>query len=166
MQKPEKFRLRLNLFDSVVLVLALAAGAFLLWSALKPDAAPADGADASVVTVRYTVCFQRWLEGTSSAIHAGDRLTDSVRNYDIGRVVSAEAVPSTGLRVDHDARRYVLATMEGYEDVMVTVDVPCTVTSEAITTTSGYVLRVGGTAYVQGDGYLASGYIRAIERED
>ena len=33
-----KFRLRLNLFDGIVLVLALAVGAFLLWRAVKPAA--------------------------------------------------------------------------------------------------------------------------------
>ena len=37
-----KFRFRLNLFDSIVLVLALAVGAFLVWSAIKPAAAPAE----------------------------------------------------------------------------------------------------------------------------
>ena len=31
-----KFRFRLNLFDSIVLVLALAVGAFLVWSSIKP----------------------------------------------------------------------------------------------------------------------------------
>lgn len=30
-----KFRFRLNLFDSIVLVLALAVGAFLVWSAIS-----------------------------------------------------------------------------------------------------------------------------------
>ena len=39
-QNTPKFRLRLNLFDTIVLVLALAVGAFLLWRAVKP-AAPA-----------------------------------------------------------------------------------------------------------------------------
>ena len=42
-----KFRFRLNLFDSIVLVLALAVGAFLVWSAIKPAAAPAEGAGSA-----------------------------------------------------------------------------------------------------------------------
>ena len=37
-QNTPKFRLRLNLFDTIVLVLALAVGAFLLWRAVKPAA--------------------------------------------------------------------------------------------------------------------------------
>ena len=37
-QNKPKFRLRLNLFDALVLVAVLAVGAFLLWNALKPQA--------------------------------------------------------------------------------------------------------------------------------
>lgn len=164
MAENKKFRLRLNLFDGIVLILALAVGAVLLWSALKPSAAPEAVTDSSA-TIRYTVLFQRWLEGTSSAVHEGDRLTDSIRNYEMGRVVSAEARPAQGIRLDHQDRAYVLATMEGYEDVIVTVEATVTVTSEAVTTNSGYVVRVGAPIFVQGDGYLATGYVIAMERE-
>lgn len=163
--KPNKFRLRLNLFDGIVLVLALAAAAALLWSALKPSAAPAEDA-STTSTIRYTVLFQRWLEGTSTAIHQGDRLTDSVRNYDMGRVVSCEAFPAQAVRLDNGSRSYVLATMEGYEDVHVVVEAPCTVTEEAVTVDGGYPVRVGESVFVQGDGYLATGYIIAMEREE
>ena len=45
------FRLRLNLFDGIVIVLALAVGAFLAWTALKPAApVPADPRRALSVT--------------------------------------------------------------------------------------------------------------------
>ena len=33
-QHNQKFRLRLNLFDAIVLIIALAVGAFVLWNAL------------------------------------------------------------------------------------------------------------------------------------
>ena len=39
-QNKPKFRLRFNLFDAAVLVIALLAGAFLLWRAVKPQAGP------------------------------------------------------------------------------------------------------------------------------
>ena len=78
-QNTPKFRLRLNLFDGIVLVLALAVGAFLLWSALKP-AAPAEGAAPSTATVRYTVRFQKWIEGTSVLVESGDKLVDNIKN--------------------------------------------------------------------------------------
>jgi len=41
--KTPKFRVRLNLFDGIVLVLAMQVGALVLWMALKP--APAPSAD-------------------------------------------------------------------------------------------------------------------------
>ena len=164
--KDNKFRLRLNLFDGIVLLLALAVGAVLLWSAVKPAAAPAGDSGSAASTVRYTIQFQRCLEGTVNAIHAGDRLTDSIRNYELGRVVSATAMPAQGLRVDHQSRAYVLTPMEGFEDIDVVVEAPCTVTDEAITVGGGYPVRAGASAFIQGDGYLATGYIIAVERED
>lgn len=163
-QKPEKkFRLRLNLFDSAVLLLALAAGAFLLWNALKPGDAPQQ---AETSTIRYTLRFQRWLEGASSAIREGARLTDSIRNYEMGNVVSAQAVPAVEQVLDHVNRAYVLTEIDGYEDVIVTVEAPGTISQQAVTLSSGYVLRVGAQAFVQGDGFLSTGYVYAIERED
>ena len=75
-----KFRLRLNLFDGIVLVLALAVGAFLLWTALKPDTASVGTPAAASSTVRYTVRFQKWIEGTSSLIESGDKLVDNINN--------------------------------------------------------------------------------------
>ena len=161
-QKPEKFRLRLNLFDSIVLILALAAGAFLLWNALKPDAAPEQ---AETATVRYTVCLQRWAEGASAAVREGARLTDSIRNYEMGRVVSVETVPAWEQIVDHVNKEYVRAEIPGYEDVLITVEASGVITEEAVTVGTGYVVRVGGRAFVQGDGFLGSGYKYAIERE-
>ena len=161
--RSNKFRLRLNLFDGIVLVLALAVGAVLLWSVLKPSAATAE-TGSTTATVRYTIQFQRCLEGTVDAIHAGDRLTDSIRNYELGRVVSATASPARALRLDNNSRAYVLAVMEGYEDIDVVVEAPCTVTDEAVTVGGGYPVRAGASAFIQGDGYLATGFITAVGR--
>ena len=160
-----KFRLRLNLFDGIVLVLALAVGAFLLWTALKPAAAAPEGEVSATATVRYTVRFQKWIEGTSSLIQPGDKLVDNIKNYALGSVVSAEAVPVQSLQLDHDSRQYVLADISGYEDVLVTVEAPCATSDEAITLDGGYALRVGAVAYIRGEGYMASGPIISIERE-
>ncbi|MGE4276518.1 MAG: DUF4330 domain-containing protein [Lawsonibacter sp.] len=163
-QHTPKFRLRLNLFDSIVLILALAVGAFLLWTALKPAASPV-GETTSTSTVRYTVRFQRWIEGTSSLIQPGDKLVDNIKNYEMGSVVSSEVVPAESLQLDNNSRQYVLAGISGYEDILVTVESPCTESSEAITLGGGYALRVGAIAYIRGEGYMASGPIISIERE-
>ena len=161
-----KFRLRLNLFDGIVLVLALAVGALILWFSLRPTASTSETAvTATTATVRYTVRFQKWIEGTSSLIQPGDKLVDNIKNYELGSVVSSETVPAQSLQLDHSSREYVLATIPGYEDVLVTAGAPCTTSSEAITLGGGYALRVGSVAYIRGEGYMASGPIVSIERE-
>ena len=161
-QNTQKFRLKLNLFDGIVLVLAVAAAAFLLWRAMKPAVqVPMDPSVTS--TVRYTVRFQRWTPGTSALIQAGDRIADNIKNYEIGQVVSAEAEPARIQVLDTQNRRYVWAEMNGFEDVLVTIEAPCTVSDAAIPVGGGYELRVGSTGYFRGEGYMGSGPIVAIE---
>lgn len=162
-QNTPKFRLRLNLFDGIVLVLALAVGAFLLWRAVKPDApiVPANSSTSS--TVRYTVRFQRWAPGTSTLIEAGDQISDNIKNYEIGEVVSVEAVPAIMQVIDQENRRWVWAELEGFEDVLVTVEAPCTVSDAAITVGGGYEIRAGSIGFFRGEGYMGSGPIVAVE---
>ena len=158
----KRFRLKLNLFDGIVLILAVAVGAFLLWRTLKPQV-PVQSDPTVTSTVRYTVRFQRWAPGTSGVIEAEDQLADNIKNYEIGRVVSAQAVPAKMQVLDLQSRRYIWAEAEGFEDVLVTVEAPCVVSDEAITVGGGYELRVGEIAYVRGEGYMGSGPIVAIE---
>lgn len=163
-----KFRLRLNLFDGIVLIAALAVGAFLLWTALKPAAPAAEGAGTAEAasTVRYTVRFQKWLEGTNVLIQEGDQLVDNIKNYALGSVISSETAPAESLLLDHNSRQYILSDLAGYEDVLVTVESPCTMNEESIILDGGYILRVGAIAYIRGEGYMASGPIISIEREE
>ena len=76
MKEHNQFRLRLNLFDGIVLVLALAAAVFLMWRFTLPAAA--SGGGVSSASVQYTVCFQRWPAGSAQAIHQGDQLADNI----------------------------------------------------------------------------------------
>ena len=90
---------------------------------------------------------------------------DNVRNYELGQVVSFEVLPAVSRQLDHEGRKYVQATYEGYEDILVTVEAPCTENGEAIVVGGGYEIRVGTVTYIRGEGYMASGPIVAIERE-
>ena len=165
-QHNQKFRLRLNLFDAIVLIIALAVGAFVLWNALKPQAAPSSGETASPAsTMRYTIRFQGLAEGNGALIQPGDALEDTIQNYALGTVVSVESVPATTQILNQETRQYVQAQIPGCEDVLVTVESPCTEDSQSLTVDGGYTLRVGTTAYVRGAGYMGSGPIISIERE-
>lgn len=163
-QNTPNFRLRLNLFDAIILVLVLIVGGVMAWLALRPSVQ--ETADPAVTTtVRYTVRFQRWAEGASSLIEVGDKLTDNIKNYALGTVVSCEAVPCVTQVLDQEARRYVEAPIEGYEDVLVTVESPCAASDAGFVLDGGYELRVGITTYIKGEGYMASGPVVAVERE-
>lgn len=157
------FRLRLNLFDAMILILALIAGGVLAWLALRPAAQEADPAVTS--TVRYTVRFQRWSEGSGALIEAGDKLTDNIKNYAMGTVVSWEAEPAVTQVLNQETRQYENAVIEGYEDILVTVESPCTESDAGFLLDGGYELRVGVTTYIKGEGYMASGPVVAVERE-
>ena len=161
-QNTSKFRLKLNLFDGIVLVLALAAAAFLLWWAVKADA-PVQADPAATTTVRYTIRFKRWIPGTSEIIQPGDQIADNIKNYEVGKVVSAQAVPSRMQVTDQESRRWVWAEMEGMEDVLVTIEAPCVVSDAAITVGGGYEVRAGSLGYFRGEGYMGSGPIVAVE---
>ena len=165
MEQRAKFRLRLNLFDAIVLAAALLVGAFLLWRAFRPQGA-SDGLSAvnpGASTVQYTLRFQRWAEGTSHLIEPGDQLYDNIKNFSIGEVVSAQAVPAEMPVLDHENGRQVQAVMEGFEDVLVTVQAPCTASDEKIVVGGGYEVRAGASAYVKGQGYMGSGPIVSVE---
>ncbi len=163
MEQKANFRLRLNLFDGIVLAAALLVGAFLLWRAVKPQGAVEGIPAAASATVQYTLRFQRWAEGTSALIEPGDQLYDNIKNYAIGQVVSVQAVPAETPVLDQERHRQVQAVLEGFEDVLVTIQAPCAASDEAIVVGGGYELRSGATAYVKGQGYMGSGPIVSVE---
>lgn len=162
-EKKTGFRLRLNLFDALVLAAALVVGAALAWSAAKPAADA--GSSSAACTVQYTVRFQKMIEGTGSLVQAGDSLTDTIKNYALGTVLQAQVVPNVVQSLDRQEGRYVNTTIEGYEDVLVTIESAATESDSALVLDGGYELRAGGTVYLRGPGYMASGVILTIDRE-
>lgn len=158
-QNAHKFRLRLNLFDLIVLVLVLALGGGFLWYSLRGG-----GDAASAGTVRYTIMFSGQPEGSHERIAVGDELEDTVKNYALGKVVSVTYTPATMQVLDQSSRCYVETTLDGYEDIYITVESACTVSESEILVDGGYEVRVGQVAYVRGPGYMGSGTMTAVER--
>lgn len=158
----KKFRLRLNLFDGIVLVLALAVGVFLLWTAMRPKI-PAQAVSASNSSVRYTIRLQHCIPGTGDLIQVGDELADNIKNYVIGRVTAVETAPDRRRVLDKEKLRLVWVETQEFEDILVAVESPCEISDSAITLDGGFQLRVGSMMYVRGVGYMGSGPVVAIE---
>lgn len=161
-QQQPKFRLRLNLFDVIVVILALAVGVFLLWNAARP--AVADPNAPAATTIRYTIRFQKMLEGSSALVQPGDLLEDMVKNYEMGHVVSATSMPASRLILNQQEKRFVMAPIPGYEDADVVVESTATGSDGQLLVGTGYEIKVGAVVYLRGPGYMGSGVITDIER--
>ena len=155
-----KFRLRLNLFDAIVIVLALAAGALLLWNRFKPSQTSAPAAQS----IQYTIRLKRVQPGVGDLIQAGDTLVDTVKNYELGQVVSCQVTPAAQVIRDDGAQTYVKAEIPGYEDLYIVLKSSASISDEKILLDSGYQIRVGESVYARGPGYFGSGEVYAIER--
>lgn len=161
-QNTHKFRLRLNLFDAIVLIVVLLAGAAFAWISLRSG--QNENSAPTSQTVQYTVVFQKMAQGDSKLIQPGDKLEDAIKNYSLGTVVSVETKPAVTQVLDEVNRRYVDAVLEGSEDVYVTVTSSCTDSGDKLVLGGSYDFRVGQIAYVRGPGYMGSGPVTAIER--
>lgn len=161
-QNKGRFRLKLNLFDMIVILLALAVGAVLMWNRFKPAAASVAGPSASAM--EYTIRLQKVRQGTGALVQEGDELEDVVKNYALGRVVGVTILPATSSIINEETETYVTAEIPGYEDIELAVSSTAIYGEENVTLGSGYELRVGQKIYVRGPGYLGSGEVWAIER--
>ena len=159
-----RFRLKVNLFDGIVILLALAVAAVLLWSQLKPAASGGETAGPAASTMHYTVRLLKTIPGTGALVQPGDALRDVVKNYDLGTVVSATVLPATDSIINEDTHSYVTAEIPGYEDVEIVIESKATYDSEAVLVGGGYDIRVGDEIFVRGPGYLGSGEVWAMER--
>ena len=161
-KNPNKFRLHLNLFDCVVIFLALAVGGVLLWNRMKPQETAVAAPAAS--SIQYTIRLQKVLEGTGALVKPGDELVDAVKNFDLGKVAEVSVEPASRSIVNEENQTYVTAQIPGYEDIYITIQTAATRSSENILLGSGYEIRVAEQIYVRGPGYLGSGDVYAIER--
>lgn len=160
-QNKKAFRLHLNLFDGIVILVALGVAAILLWSQLKPAVSEV-GSDTQ--PIRYTIRMMKAVPGTGEMVQDGQILYDAVKNFELGSVVSAETVQAYDLAVDNETHSYVNVEVPDKEDIYIVMDSTAVISDEAVTLSSGFAIRVGETLYLRGPGYLGTGRIHAIER--
>lgn len=155
-------RLRLNLFDIVILIVILALGAvFVLWQMGWFT----DGfREGETRTVRYTVELTGMKNGTAGEIQVGDTMTDTSLNAPMGTVVAVEVKPSTTLSKDLETGEYFETEIPEVETAIVTLEAECTESQELLTLSGGYVIRGGATVSLYGPGYFGEGYVLYVER--
>ena len=162
-QHNRPFRLRLNLFDGIVLAVILVVGLFLLWTFFRPEP-EADNADW--VPVRYSVHIDQVLEGTSQLIQSGDPLEYTLEEAQLGTVVSVESSPCVTTGLDEESLTTVEAVLPGYESIDLVVDAMCEEEDYCLRAGGVVVLRTGDQLYIRGPQFAAVGTITEIERRD
>lgn len=158
---PSKFRLRLNLFDCIILLIAIVAAGFLLWNRLAPDET---GPVSETKTVQYTIRICAAQDGTGDYVQEGDKLVDAVKNFELGKVVSFTVSPARRSILDESQHLMVIAEVPNRQDIELVMTATSTGNDAQLLVGSGYELRVGEPIYVRGPGYMGSGYVIAIER--
>ncbi len=124
-QQTPKFRLRLNFFDSIVLLLALLAGAFLLWRAVAPHQAE-NVAIPQTQQVRYTIRLTRALPILEELVQPGQSITDSARNNALGTVVEVQCEPGTYFTLSEREHAWINAPVPDRINVNMTVEASAT----------------------------------------
>ena len=162
-QQTPKFRLRLNFFDSIVLLLALLAGAFLLWRAVAPHQAE-NVAIPQTQQVRYTIRLTRALPILEELVQPGQSITDSARNNALGTVVEVQCEPGTYFTLSEREHAWINAPVPDRINVNMTVEASATGDDSQLLINGSYALRVGDKIYVRGPGYIGSGDVIVIER--
>lgn len=156
-----KFRLRLNLFDCIVIFAAVLVGGVLLWSKMQP----ADTADApEAEQIRYTLCLYKVADGIGALVNPGDTLLDSAQNIELGQVADVRVEKATGVTLNQITGVYSKREIPGYEDVYLVVESTAVMEENRIQVGEGREIRVGDVVYVKGPGYMASSTVYAIER--
>jgi len=160
----EKIKWRLNLFDVIFLIIALAAAAVIIIYSLDLGGSIIGG--GSRETVVYTMEFREMLPEAAELIKPGDTLIDKVERRPLGTVLSVELTPSLLSQKDWVTGNLVVSEYPGRTTAIVVISSQASVTDRRITLDGGFIVRVGKWATANGPLYNGSGFVLHIERDD
>lgn len=158
-KKPQK-RSILNIFDIVVIIIAIALAAVLfLYKSGGTEAVLAETG-----TVTYTIELTSLQNYSTDLISEGDKLVDNIKKYDIGTIKSVDVTNTVRQAKDMESGATYDVELDSLKTAIIVVESECTETDTQITVAGGYTIRVGLSVNVKGPGYYGTGYIIAVDR--
>lgn len=154
----EKKKLRPNLID-IVLILLVFAVVLVAWILVHGDDSANDA-----VTRNYVVELINLSPDMADCVSVGDKVTDNVKNYDIGTVVGLEVTPYIVTALNEETGIYQTTEVPGKITLLVTIEADTTESEKEISTVSGYELRVGTSVSCTVGKLTAAGYIIGLDR--
>lgn len=153
-----------NVFDIVVILIALVLFAVLFFARSSGGDTSDDTASVKSGTVTYTIELTGMVNGSAELVSVGDELVDKVKKYDVGTVTAVEVSNTVRQVQDLINGGTVESEMSTQQTATITVEAPCTETETDILVAGGYVIKVGLSVSVKGPGYYGTGYIVGVER--
>ncbi|MDR0915979.1 MAG: DUF4330 domain-containing protein [Oscillospiraceae bacterium] len=164
MRRFKDIKWKLNLFDIVIIVVALAAafGVYKLLNADRGGGAILSSGKSTVV--RYTLELTNMIPETADAISVGDNVIEVVEKHAIGKVVSFEVGDYYLASSDLTTGDTIYTKSPGRISVNFLIEVTASETDSALII-DGMPLLVGSNLSVTGPGWSGVGVITGIVRE-
>ena len=153
----DKKKFRINFFDIIiaVVVIVVAGGVYFFTN------------KESVVETKkivYTFELNSLPKGIADGIEIGDKLTDGVKNYNMGTVIGIEKTNYTILTTDYTTNTIKESVVPDKERAVVTVEANVTENGADYKVDGNFLVKTGLEVNVHGPGYAGSGYIISINR--
>ena len=158
MEETKKIR-HPNVFDIlfIVLILAVAAGA---WYVSRDE----EEVQVETRTRTYLLELTDMEDEMAQYVSVGDTVKDNVKNAVMGTVTNVEVIQATAQVLNEETEIIQDSPREGRIVIHLTVEAETTETGIAVSTVSGYTLRVGKSVSCTVGQLTSPGYILAVER--
>jgi len=162
-----KMKIKLNLFDIIILALIVLGGlAYFAVTNMSRSGGVALPTATSTRTVRYTIELASMLEDAAALINEGDVIVDRIEKRTLGKVIAVEIVPAVIPVKDIFTGEQLLEAQPNRLTANLTLEATAAETASALTVDGGFIVRAGAQVTVAGPGYAGMGYVLSVERED
>lgn len=162
MENKKAPRLRFNLFDALIILLALAA---LFGALLLRNRSTGTELMRETVPVRVTVELASSPVELGDHIHVGDDVFRSTDGTYLGKVQAVRSEPHEAVIFSNLTEHYVVYNCEDTSDVYVTIEGDGYYTKKSLVLESVDV-RIGTELPIKGKGFAHMGYVYAIDPMD
>ena len=157
-----KAKIRFNLMDALILLVALAVIALLLYVFVFSETSSVQSAAAEQYELTYVVEVTGIEEEFAEMIAVGDTAIDSSKKMHIGTVTAVEVQPYTHMGTNLHEGTLVLNPVDDYVNLYITIRADATL--EGISyTISGYDIYVGKGVNLAFSDIVCSGYCISLD---
>ncbi len=152
-----KRKFKINVFDIIIvfIVAVIAIGLYVFTHKEKV---------VETKKIVYTIELRDVPEGFTELVKVGDKLTDGVKNYDMGTVLSAKRQDFKLLTNDYNTNTILDSVVPGRETCIIEVEADVTETAADYKVNGSFLVKAGLEINAHGPGYAGNGYILTIDR--